>query len=61
MKATTQDEFAITSIELGAEEPREGLDEDWFADRRSGSLSPPRTRTSSVAPMGDDDVDPWLR
>jgi hypothetical protein len=35
------------------------LEDGWFADRRSGSLPP--QRITSVPPMGEDDVDAWLR
>jgi hypothetical protein len=48
--------------------PEDALEERWFAERSSKpSLLPqrrssvPAQRRSSVPPMGDDEVDPWLR
>jgi hypothetical protein len=49
----------LTDLALLELDPRDPLEEEWFAERRSGSLPPPRS--PSVPPMGDDDVDPWLR
>ena len=51
-----------TELELApsaAHEYADPLEDEWFADRRSGSLPPPRI--TSVPPIGDDDVDIWLR
>jgi hypothetical protein len=56
MKAEMEDVLELASLELPLQD---ALEEEWFAERRSGSIPPPRT--SSVPPMGDDDVDPWLR
>ena len=48
--------------------PEDALEERWFAESYSKpSLLPqrrssvPSPRRSSVPPMGDDEVDPWLR
>jgi hypothetical protein len=40
--------------------PEEALEERWFAQRYSRPSLPPQRR-SSVPPMGDEEVDPWLR
>jgi hypothetical protein len=47
----------LSSIEL--HETEETFQEGWFVDRRSASVPPPRI--SQVPPMGDDEVDRWLR
>jgi hypothetical protein len=49
----------LRSVELAPHETEETFEEEWFADRRSGSVPPPRP--SQVPPMGDDEVDPWLQ
>jgi hypothetical protein len=60
MKLLTEDLMGIAMIELLPDDRDDDrFEESWFADRRSGSIPPPRT--SSVPPMGDEDVDPWLR
>ena len=52
------EEFVLT--EILARTPQEALEDRWFAERASRtSLFP--TRRSSVPPIGDDEVDPWLR
>lgn len=52
------DDFAL--VEVSATETEEAYEESWFAERRSTSSFPP-PRRSSVPPMGDSDVDRWLR
>jgi hypothetical protein len=53
------DNIDLIAIEAALHEVEESFREGWFADRRSGSLPPPRP--SQVPPMGDDEVDRWLR
>jgi hypothetical protein len=50
----------LVLTELYARTPEEALEDAWFAERRRGISSPP-PRRASVAPIGDDEVDPWLR
>jgi hypothetical protein len=52
------DDFVLT--ELFSPKPKEPLDAPWFTERRSMPSSIP-PRRSSVPPMGDDEVDAWLR
>ena len=59
MISTKAGDIDPTSIELATQDAEETFQEGWFADQHSESLPPPRM--SSVPPMGDDDVDPWLR
>ena len=59
MPSIPQDDDNLVLTELVGHTPREPLDAQWFTERRStASLPPPRP--SSVPPMGDEDVDPWL-
>jgi hypothetical protein len=59
MTASKKDDIDLDSVELAPHVTGETFDGGWFADRRSGSLPPPRT--SQVPPIGDDEVDRWLR
>ena len=66
MNAAKKNEAELTLIDITSDDD-EGLQSGWFA-RRSGSFPPPRLsgslpppRVSSVPPMGDDDVDRWLK
>lgn len=52
------EDFVLT--EILARTPQEALEDRWFAERTSTSSLFP-ARRSSVPPMGDDEVDPWLR
>jgi hypothetical protein len=57
MISSTKGDKGLRSVEQ--HETEETFDRGWFADRRSGSLPPPRP--SQVPPIGDDEVDRWLR
>jgi hypothetical protein len=51
------DDFVLTEMLLRT--PQETLEDQWFAERPSrSSLFPQR---STVPPMGDEEVDLWLR
>lgn len=49
----------LVLIELYTDD-REEMFERWFAERRTSSMPPPRQSVPPI-PMGDDDVDRWLR
>ena len=59
MISSNKGDKGLRSIELALHEAEETFEKGWFADRRSGSLPPPRP--SQVPPIGDDEVDRWLR
>jgi hypothetical protein len=46
-------------IEVAPESSKDELQAQWFSERRFSSIPP--ERRSSVPPMGDDEVDRWLR
>ena len=50
-------EVAMSEV---ADSSEERMEEGWFADRRSSRSIPPPRRTF-VPPMGDAEVDVWLR
>jgi hypothetical protein len=52
------DDFVLT--ERLARTPQETLEDRWFAERPSRSSLFPQRR-STLPPMGDDEVDLWVR
>jgi hypothetical protein len=59
MNRTSEDAIEIELVEAAPN--GETLEEVWFAEQRSSVSSLPPSRRSSVPPIGDADVDPWLR
>ncbi len=63
MSDSTKNQDDFTLVELAVIDAQHGsdehFDEDWFTDRRSGSVPP--SHFKSVPPIGDADVDQWLK